>query len=158
VSIVEEKMPAKNETGMNSLIGEGSMFEGKFFINGSLQIDGRFEGEIKTRDQLIVGSTGRVKTDIVAKRVVVGGTLIGNIDAEEEVQLLSTGKVLGNIRAPRVHIEDGVVVKGEVSISAGPDQDVKKIIEEAFGTGQTLDDLVEPEDDTGDSGDTKGDV
>ena len=74
-------MAAKNESQLNSLIGEGSVFDGKFYINGSLQVDGRFEGEIKTEDQLIVGRTGKVKTDIVAKRVIVGGTVIGNIDA-----------------------------------------------------------------------------
>ncbi|RKX99454.1 MAG: polymer-forming cytoskeletal protein, partial [Spirochaetes bacterium] len=86
-------MAPKTEPRLNSMIGEGSIFEGKFYISGSIQIDGRFEGEVRTEDELIVGETGKVKTDIVAKRVVVGGTVIGNIDAEEEVLLLSTGRV-----------------------------------------------------------------
>ena len=74
-------MATKNDSQLNSIIGEGSIFKGKFYINGSLQVDGRFEGEIKTKDQLIVGELGKIKTDIVAKRVVVGGTVIGNIEA-----------------------------------------------------------------------------
>ena len=73
---------------MNSVIGEGSIFEGKFYINGSLQIDGRFEGDIRTEEYVVVGETGKVKTDIFARRVVVAGTVIGNIEAEEEVNLL----------------------------------------------------------------------
>jgi cytoskeletal protein CcmA (bactofilin family) len=135
-------MAAKNDYQMNSVIGEGSMFEGKFYIQGSLQIDGRFEGEIKTQDRLVVGETGKVKTDIFARRVVVGGTVIGNIEADEEVALLSTGRVFGNITAPRVNIEEGVVVKGEISISAGQKKDIKSVIEESFNTGPKIDDVI----------------
>lgn len=138
-------MAPKNESQLNSVIGEGSIFEGKFYINGSLQIDGRFEGEIKTKEKLIVGETGKVKTDIMAKKVVVGGTVIGNIEAEEDVSLLSTGRVLGNIRAPKVFMEDGVVIHGEVSISGGQKKDVKSIIEESFDTGPKLNELIKRE-------------
>ena len=123
-------MAAKNGQEMNSVIGEGSIFEGKFYINGSLQIDGRFEGDIRTEEYVVVGETGKVKTDIVARQVVVAGTVIGNIEANEEVNLLSTGRVLGNIRAPKVNVEDGVIIEGEVSISADQKKDVKRVIEE----------------------------
>ncbi len=135
-------MAPKNDYQMNSVIGEGSMFEGKFYIQGSLQIDGRFEGEIKTQDQLVVGETGKVKTDISAKKVVVGGTIIGNIEAEEDVTLLSTGRVFGNITAPRVNIEEGVVIKGEVSISAGQKKNIKNVIEESFNSGPKISDVI----------------
>jgi cytoskeletal protein CcmA (bactofilin family) len=127
---------------MNSVIGEGSIFEGKFYINGSLQIDGRFEGDIRTDDQVLVGETGKVKTDIVARRVIVAGTVIGNIEAEEEVHLLTTGRVLGNIHAPKVNVEDGVIIEGEVSISAGQKKDVKRVIEESFSAGPKLNDVL----------------
>jgi cytoskeletal protein CcmA (bactofilin family) len=136
-------MAPKNDNMLNSKIGEDSIFEGKFYIAGSLQIDGRFEGEIKTQDQLIVGETGKVKTDIFARRVVVGGTVIGNIEAGEEVLLLSTGRVLGNIKAPRVNIEEGVVVKGEISVDAGQKKDVTSIIKESFDSGPKLNDVIQ---------------
>ena len=135
-------MAAKNGQEMNSVIGEGSIFEGKFYINGSLQIDGRFEGDIRTDEQVLVGETGKVKTDIVARRVIVAGTVIGNIEADEEVHLLTTGRVLGNIRAPKVNVEDGVVIEGEVSISAGQTKDVKRVIEESFSAGPKLNDML----------------
>jgi len=135
-------MATKNEFRLNSIIGEGSIFEGKFYINGSIQIDGRFEGEIKTREELVVGETGKVKTDIVAKKVVVGGTVIGNIEAEEEVSLLSTGRILGNIRAPRINIQDGVVIQGEISVSAGQKKEIKEIIHESFNAGPRLEEVL----------------
>jgi len=140
-------MAPKNENQLNSLIGEGSMFEGKFYINGSLQIDGRFEGEIKTKDQLIVGETGKVKTDIFARSVVVGGTVIGDIEAEEYVSLLSTGRILGNIKAPKVNIDEGVVIKGEVSISSGQKKDIESIIEESFDAGPKIEDAIKSKED-----------
>jgi cytoskeletal protein CcmA (bactofilin family) len=135
-------MATKNGQEMNSVIGEGSIFEGKFYISGSLQIDGRFEGDIRTEEYVVVGETGKVKTDIVARRVVVAGTVIGNIEADEEVNLLNTGRVLGNIRAPKVNVEDGVIVEGEISISADQKKDVRRVIEESFAAGPKLNEIL----------------
>jgi cytoskeletal protein CcmA (bactofilin family) len=126
-------MPSKNETS-NCVIGEGSIFDGRFYVNGSILIEGKFQGDIKTDDQLVVGPTGKVKTDIVARRVTIAGTLIGNIVASEEVSLLHTGKVLGNITTPRLTVEPGVITEGKVTITSGQTDDTKKLIEEAFGT------------------------
>ena len=67
---------AKNDT-VNSIIGEGSIFEGNFFISGSLHIDGKFNGDIRTENQLSIGQTGKVKTDIKAKTAIIGGTFPG---------------------------------------------------------------------------------
>ncbi len=125
-------MPNKNDT-TNCTIGEGSVFDGRFYVNGSILIEGKFQGDIRTDDQLIVGPTGRVKTDIQARRVTVAGTLIGNIAASEEVTLLHTGKVLGNIITPKLTVEPGVITEGKVTITSGQTDDAKKIIEESFG-------------------------
>lgn len=126
-------MPSKNET-TNCIIGEGSIFDGRFYVNGSILIEGKFQGDIKTDDQLVVGPTGKVKTDIVARRVTIAGTLIGNIIASEEVSLLHTGKVLGNINTPRLTVEPGVITEGKVTITSGQNEDTKHLIEESFGT------------------------
>ncbi len=125
-------MAAKTEM-MNSTIGEGSAFEGKFYIRGSLKIDGKFEGEIKTDDELVVGENGKVKTDIFAKSVVVAGTVLGNITAEHEVRLLGTAKVLGDIIAPVISIQPGVVSQGKIIVTGNTGKkDVKKFIEDSF--------------------------
>jgi cytoskeletal protein CcmA (bactofilin family) len=126
-------MPNRNETS-NCIIGEGSIFDGRFYVNGSILIEGKFQGDIRTDDQLIVGPTGKVKTDIVARRVTIAGTLIGNIAASEEVSLLHTGKVLGNISTPKLTVEPGVITEGKVTITSGQADDTRKLIEESFGT------------------------
>ncbi|MFW5770626.1 MAG: bactofilin family protein [Spirochaetota bacterium] len=126
-------MAAKNEW-MNSTIGEGSIFEGKFYISGSLRIDGKFEGDIKTDEELVVGENGKVKTNIHAKNVVVAGTVIGNIQADEEVKLLETARVLGDIETPVLTIQRGVVSQGSVTITGGQKKDVKKMIDESYNS------------------------
>jgi cytoskeletal protein CcmA (bactofilin family) len=126
-------MPSKNDT-TNCIIGEGSIFDGRFYVNGSIMIEGKFQGDIRTDDQLIVGPTGKVKTDIQARRVTIAGTLIGNITASEEVTLLHTGKVLGNITTPKLSVEQGVITEGKVTITSGQMDETRKIIEESFGS------------------------
>ena len=125
-------MAGRNDS-MNSVIGPGSIFEGKFYISGSLKIDGKFEGEIKTEDALVVGETGKIKTNITAKNVVVAGTKIGNIQAESEVRLEKSGKLLGDITAPMLNIQPGVIAKGTITITGGQKKDVRKVIEESYG-------------------------
>ena len=118
---------------LNSVIGPGSIFEGKFYIAGSLRIEGKFEGEIKTEESLYVGDTGKVKTNISAKSVAVSGTMIGNIKAEAEVRLEESGKLLGDVVSPVLYIQPGVVAKGNITITGGQKKDPKKVIEESYG-------------------------
>lgn len=125
-------MANRNES-LNSVIGPGSIFEGKFYISGSLKIDGKFQGEIKTEDELIVGETGKVKTNIKAKSVLISGTMIGNIQAKEEVRIEKNGKLLGDIESPVLHLTPGVIIKGQMTITGGQKKDIEKLIEESFG-------------------------
>ena len=127
---------------INSIIGEGSIFEGKFYIQGSLEINGKFEGDIKTEGQIIIGKTGKVKTNVVARKVVIGGTLIGNIKASDEIVLLETGRILGDVSTPVLNMQKGVVVQGRINITGGQKKETKKIIEESFSTGPVMPSLT----------------
>lgn len=119
----------------NSIIGEGSVFEGKFYVNGTIKIDGKFEGDIRTKDSLQVGNTGKIKTNIEAREVVLAGTMIGDINASEEVHLTETGRLMGDINAPVVNIANGVVLKGSVNITGGKNKEAQKLIEDSFHSG-----------------------
>jgi len=126
-------MATRNDIPNNSVIGENSVFEGRFYVSGSILIEGKFDGEIKTEDHLTVGPTGKVKTDIYARRVTIGGTLIGNITATEEVDLLANGKVLGNVVTPKLNVENGVLIQGMVTITGGQTDNVPQVIRQSFG-------------------------
>ena len=123
----------------NSIIGEGSIFEGQFFIAGNLRIDGKFEGDIKTEDTLLVGPSGKVKTNnIQASKVQLSGTMIGNIEASAEVTVSESGRLLGNIKAPNVSLAQGVVIKGEINITGGHKKDLDKLITDSFDMGKSV--------------------
>jgi cytoskeletal protein CcmA (bactofilin family) len=100
-----------------NVIGEKSFFTGSFNINGSLRIDGRFEGKSLKADQLYIGTEGRVKTTIDAVSVIVEGLIIGNINATSRVLLMPTAKVFGDIRTPELIIQNGVLLEGRCTIA-----------------------------------------
>ncbi|HPS56809.1 MAG TPA: polymer-forming cytoskeletal protein [Spirochaetota bacterium] len=100
-----------------NVIGEKSFFTGSFNINGSLRIDGRFEGKTLKADQLYIGAEGRVKTTIDAVSVIVEGLIIGNINATSRVLLMPTAKVFGDIRTPELIIQNGVLLEGRCTIA-----------------------------------------
>jgi len=112
-------MAIQKNTGDNSgnVIGEDSFFSGNFNINGSLRIDGRFEGKSLKAEQLYVGPAGKVKTNIDAVSVIVEGLIIGNINSSSRVLLMPTAKVFGDIRTPELIIQNGVLLEGRCTIA-----------------------------------------
>lgn len=133
-------MPPKGDN-LNSIIGEGSVFQGNFFVNGSVQIDGKFEGELKAEAQVVIGETGKVKTPVVeAGKVIVAGTLIGNIKATEEVNLLETGRVLGDIETPILNMQKGVCANGKVNITGGQNKKIDSLVKESYDSGPNMPD------------------
>ena len=105
------------EIDANSTIGENSAFEGRFVVRGNLRIDGTFEGQALVADQLQIGEKAKVKTNISATSVVVEGLVIGNITAGRRILLLSTARVLGDLKTPELIIQDGVILEGRCTIS-----------------------------------------
>ena len=120
------------EVDVNSTIGEDSYFEGRFAVKGSLKIDGRFEGETLLVDQLQIGAKAKVKTDISATSVVIEGIVIGNISATRRILLLSTARVLGDLKTPELIIQDGVVLEGRCTISHFKIDNTKQYISDLF--------------------------
>ena len=126
----------------NNVIGENSYFTGTFLINGSLRIDGRFEGKYLQAEQLYIGSTGKIRTNINAVSVIVEGLVIGNINASSRILLMPTAKILGDIKTPELIIQNGVILEGRCTISndlrssakdlIGAEYEKNKIIPEEF--------------------------
>ena len=123
---------------INSVIGDGSSFKGTFIVKGSFQIDGKFEGDLKIDGHLIIGTNGRVKTStILTESITIAGTLIGNIDAKKEVIVIETGRVLGNIEAPKIDVGEGAIIQGEMTITGGQKKNITKVVEESFTVNKT---------------------
>jgi cytoskeletal protein CcmA (bactofilin family) len=91
-----------------------------------MYIDGQVEGKVRVGSgRLTVGSNGRVQADIEAREIVVNGSVVGNLKAVDRVQLGSSGSVHGSVITPRIGIDDGARLRGNVETSrAGESRNV----------------------------------
>ena len=120
------KKGKKNEE-ITVILGEGSKLTGKFEFNGISRIDGEFDGEIESKDTLIVGETADIKAKINVGKLILEGKIKGDIIAEKEILILSTGKLYGNINTPALIIEKGAVFEGNSKM--GKEEKIRNIKE-----------------------------
>jgi len=111
----------KSDSFVNSIIGEGTRFSGDLELNGLLRIDGDFLGSVKTAGKVLIGRKGRARCNIIAGNVIVGGVVKGDIHSSGKVVLLSTGMVIGNIYAPHLIAEEGVILDGKCIVNNSPE-------------------------------------
>lgn len=116
--------------GQTAIIGQSIQIKGELTGHEDLTIDGSVEGKIELKENnLTVGPNGKIKADINAKTVTITGEVHGDVTAEEKVEMRETGKLHGNIVAPRVVIADGALFKGSVEMekksSLGKDKQLR---------------------------------
>jgi cytoskeletal protein CcmA (bactofilin family) len=100
--------------GLSAFIDQGSEFEGKLSFRDTVRIDGRFRGEIASENTLIVGETGEINATIRSNTVVVSGLVEGDIQAARKVVLHKTARVVGNIEAASLVVEEGAEIHGQI--------------------------------------------
>lgn len=116
----------------NAFLGEGTCFKGILSFEGTVRIDGKMEGEVFTKDTLVVGEAAVVNAAIQAGTVIISGMVKGDIVAEKKVEILASGRLFGNISTPSLIIEEGVVFEGSCSMSRDrerPSSDVESEME-----------------------------
>lgn len=101
---------------IKAFLGDETEFTGFLTFEGTVRIDGKFEGEIKTSDNLIIGQTALIKATIAVGSIMVLGRVEGDITAVKKIHITSKGQVIGNVFTPALHIEDGAVLEGNVSM------------------------------------------
>lgn len=97
---------------VETIIGHSTTVKGTLVSSGALRVDGQFEGEIKTSANLIIGESGIVKATVAAKNALVAGTVNGNMDIDEKLELLPTAKINGDMKVGSLIIGEGAVFKG----------------------------------------------
>src|SRR5690242_5268197 len=108
----EEENVVARPGEVHTQLGKESEFEGKLTFEGQVRIDGKFSGQIFTKDTLVIGDGARVKAEINAGTVIVNGTVEGNIRATQLIELHQPGRVKGNIESPALSIDRGVMFEG----------------------------------------------
>ncbi len=88
---------------------------------GDIVVNGVVEGSVDFRENsVVVGEKGRVHANIIAKSIVIAGEVKGELRGSEQITLTPTGHVTGDIKAPRVVLNDGCQFKGQVDMESKP--------------------------------------
>ena len=117
----------KNKDEINAFLGKDTEFEGKLSFKGAVRIDGHFKGEIYTEGTLIVGESAIIQSDIHVSHIIISGEITGNIIADNRIEIHAPGKVFGNIQAPAVIIEEGVIFEGNCKMQKLDKTEDKKL-------------------------------
>jgi cytoskeletal protein CcmA (bactofilin family) len=114
-----------SEAGL-SVIAAGMKIIGDIESTGVVKIEGIVEGAIRGARQLLLGRQGTVHGDIRAHEVVIGGTVVGTIIAEERVEIQGTSSVQGDIHTKSIVVLEGGVINGNVRMGENAARDVAK--------------------------------
>ncbi|MCP3145284.1 bactofilin BacP, partial [Pyxidicoccus xibeiensis] len=110
-----KELAASNNVN-NTVVGPSILISGRLTGDEDLTVRGRVEGELTLSRTLIVEPSGVVKANVAVKNAIVSGVVVGNINATESVELTREGRMVGDIRAPRVIIVDGASFRGRVDM------------------------------------------
>ena len=106
---------AESTTGqgsLNSILGQGCKVKGDIELQGTIRIDGEFDGSIECPETLIIGKSGVVKATVKVKNAIIGGKLVGDISATNKIELQTGSHVEGDIQTARLVIDEGVFFEG----------------------------------------------
>ena len=102
----------KEDDQIKAYMGEDTVFNGSLNFDGTVRIDGNFEGQVFTDDTLIVGETGQLIAEISAGTIICMGRIEGTLIATKKVEIHANSRVVGNIKSPALYIELGGVLDG----------------------------------------------
>ncbi len=117
MNVKKEKTPPAARGEIKAFLGEGTDFKGTLTFEGTVRIDGKLEGEVHTKDTLIVGESAVVNAEINVNVIVVSGTVRGNITSTGKVEVHRPGKLFGNVKTPSLFIEEGVIFEGSCTMT-----------------------------------------
>src|SRR3954469_18148696 len=105
-------MKGKGSGELNGFLDRGASFKGEMEFEDTMRIDGKFNGRISSKNELIVGESAMIEGDIFVGRIAISGTVVGKIVATQRVEIHRNGKVYSDIDTPALIIEEGAIFQG----------------------------------------------
>jgi cytoskeletal protein CcmA (bactofilin family) len=103
----------KGKSGdLNGFLDRGATFRGELEFEDTMRIDGKFNGKIHSKNELIVGESAHIEGDIHVGRIAISGTVVGKIVADTRVEIHRNGKVYSDVDTPALIIEEGAIFQG----------------------------------------------
>ncbi|HEY3346634.1 MAG TPA: polymer-forming cytoskeletal protein [Nitrospirota bacterium] len=116
---------------MVAFLGKGTDFRGILHFQGTIRVDGRIEGEVITKDTLIVGDSAEIHGNLNVGTLISSGTITGNIVAAKKAQMIAPGTLTGDIVTPVLNIEEGFVMNGRCEMGKAVKQGADRLPAEA---------------------------
>ena len=104
-------MFGKGSQKLETIVGDGTRIAGKVSVKGTIRVDGIVEGDVEA-DWVVVGETGKILGNTRTRGMVVGGSVEGNIEATETVELREKATMVGEIHTPKLGVSEGAVFDG----------------------------------------------
>lgn len=91
--------------------------EGQIKTAANIQIDGKLNGDLSCAGDAVIGNSASINGNMTVNSVVVSGRINGNITAKDRIELKATARIMGDIKAKRLTVEDGVTFVGKSEVS-----------------------------------------
>ncbi|MCA1906375.1 MAG: polymer-forming cytoskeletal protein [Desulfarculus sp.] len=111
------------ENDLTMFLGGESQILGELIFTGQARLDSRFQGNIRGDGTLFIGPNAKVEALVNAATVIISGELVGDVVVTKRLELKSPGRLKGNITAPLVVMDEGVVFEGHCSMTTDQELD-----------------------------------
>jgi cytoskeletal protein CcmA (bactofilin family) len=108
-------------------LDQGSKVTGKLSFEGPARIDGQIDGEITAKDSVMIGENAVVTAQIKAASIIVAGKVSGDLTASQRIEIRPSAKVLGNLTAPVLVVQEGAVFEGHCAMQPEAARDDRKV-------------------------------
>lgn len=116
------------QSEITAFLGKGTEFKGVLSFDGTIRVDGKVEGEIVSKDTLIAGDSAYLQGEITIGTIISSGRIVGNLTATQKVHVLAPGSIEGNIRTPKLIIEEGVTFDGKCEMAGEKKASDQKVV------------------------------
>jgi cytoskeletal protein CcmA (bactofilin family) len=116
------------QSEITAFLGKGTEFKGVLSFEGTIRVDGKVEGEIVSKDTLIAGDGAFLQGEISVGTLILSGKVIGNISAAQKVHILAPANIQGNIKTPKLIIEEGVTFDGKCEMAGEKKSAEQKVV------------------------------
>lgn len=107
-----------NPNTTDTLVGEGSVFEGRIRSQASLRVEGNINGDIECVGDVTIGENGVARSNIAARNVTIAGKVYGNVTAKGLLTITATGQLYGNTMTKSLVIAEGGIFQGQSKMNS----------------------------------------
>lgn len=123
------------EGRLSCFVGSGTALNGELSFRSMARVDGHLIGKVNSeKGTLIVGESGQVDASVSVATAIINGTINGDVTTLEHLELRRTAKIVGNVRTPRLIMEDGAVLEGNCGMLKTEEKTETRAVRQAAAT------------------------